>query len=275
MIRLIHVLPRKIRNRSVFPPPVRSTPPTANTTYTVTVIHCQLPFVIPLTYTPEENLKMSSPPSESEIRSLLASARRYSPSSAPQLESYVKAMSSNDAPYLFDAIRILIKLYQQHPSIAKSDVMAAGFMLALTQYPSTDLLALSYLIPPAVLAAEPCASIQAAADQLQACQFATFWETCQNTPALQTLLSAGARRRLQTAILSVLACTYKEAPTALVLQALQASSTKDLEGEAAVESANDTSVVFVSTADNTKRQRVYQKGVNFSTISSLLTEIAQ
>jgi hypothetical protein len=43
----------------------------------------------------------------------------------------------------------------------------------------------------------------------------------------------------------------------------------------AIVSASDSSVVFVGTPDNTKRQRVYQEGVSFNAVSSLLNKMAQ
>jgi hypothetical protein len=40
-----------------------------------------------------------------------------------------------------------------------------------------------------------------------------------------------------------------------------------------VESVTETTVVFLPTVDNTKRQRVYQEGVSFSTVSALIQKM--
>jgi hypothetical protein len=82
--------------------------------------------------------------------------------------------------------------------------------------------------------------------------------------------------KLQGAILDVLALSYKDAPTQVVLSALNASSPALVTAleHSSVEYVNDSTVSFQATVDNTKRQRVYQEGVTYAAITSLMNQIA-
>lgn len=204
-------------------------------------------------------------PSESEIRTLL-STQSYSPSSVTPLEDFLTAQAAGEVPYLFDAVRTLIKLYQLFPETKNEQHIAAACTLALVEsYPQTDLLALSYMttVPP---------EIAECAQQLNDCHFAAFWKSFSELPKQDA--ARRRRRRLQQAIASVLALTYQRAPLAMVQAALDDNSTnvEDLE---AIERVDGDIVVFVATRDNSKRERVYQEGVSFDTVTSLLAKIAQ
>jgi translation initiation factor 3 subunit K len=219
-------------------------------------------------------------PTESEIRSLLA-AQSYSANSLPQLEAYLAAVASGQAPYIFDANRTLVKLYQFYPKKSNEKNIAHACMLALLNYPATDLLALSYLIPLATFTAEPFATIGKCSEQLDSCEFTEFWKTfalLQKSPdaAIQSL-AASAVGKLQGSILSTLALSYKQAPALVVLTALNATAVNDISQlkNSVVESVSQDTVVFVASADNTKRKRVYQEGVNFTAISSLMAKMGQ
>ena len=82
---------------------------------------------------------------------------------------------------------------------------------------------------------------------------------------------------LQQTILRNLALTYHTAPTDLVLKAVNASSVSELEqiSSVVVESVTADEVTFVSTPDNTKRQRVFVEGATFNTVSALLGKTMQ
>ena len=57
----------------------------------------------------------STPPSRAEIDSLLASENAcavVSPSNVPVLEAYLTAQCTGQTPYHFEAVRMLVKLYQ-------------------------------------------------------------------------------------------------------------------------------------------------------------------
>jgi len=225
-------------------------------------------------------------PSESDVRSILTAS--YSPSSVPKLEEYLMAACRGDAPYIFDAVRTLVKLYQLFPSTSSPKNIGYACLLTLLQgycndSSSTDLLALSYLIPVSsgVAKEEPCFTIFKCSEHLIACHFAEFWKvyaSLQNSS--DTVVQEMAAKfipNIQAAILAVLALSYKEAPAAIVLTALnvdKVTAVNSLKSPVVASISQDT-VVFVATADNTKRQRVYQEGVGFSAVSSLLNKIAQ
>lgn len=219
-------------------------------------------------------------PSESDIRKLLTSTS-YSPTLVQPLEEYLDAQFHGKAPYYFDAVRTLMKLYQLFPEYSTEEVQARAYLLALLEYPKTDLLALSYMIPQAVLNKEPCATMQKCAQHLNSCHFDKFWEVYgnwTNEAAFQVPLPR-AESRLQQAILQVLSLSYKEAPISVVQKALNLSDSASIPASDVVEKVEERDgrnlVLFVATPDNTKRQRVYQEGISFHTISNLLQKIAQ
>jgi hypothetical protein len=230
---------------------------------------------------------MSSPFTEADIRTLLASSA--SPSLVPKFEEYLLAACNGTAPYVFDAVRMLIKLYQLFPLTLNVQNIGYACLLALVEgycqdMNTTDLLAISYLLPPTsgVVLVEPCATIFQCYEHLTNCHFTEFWKAYEGLHQNNTdpRIQQAAKDRvpaLQQAILGVLALTFKEAPTSTVLKALNVENVAAVLAlkSPTVVSASDTSVVFVGTPDNTKRQRVYHEGVSFNAVSSLLNKMAQ
>jgi hypothetical protein len=219
-------------------------------------------------------------PTETDIRTLLAS-QSYSSSSLPQLEAYLAAQASGAAPYLADAVRTTVKLYQLFPEKANQSNTAHACMLAMLEYPHTDLLALSYMIPMDTLETEPLQTIVKCSDQLDACQFAEFWKTlaaiASSSDPVLAQMATRAVPKLQKSILSILALSYKQAPAAVVRAALNAQNVAHVASlqHEAVESVTPELVTFGASPDNTKRKRVYQEGVNFTAISSLMAKMGQ
>jgi hypothetical protein len=83
----------------------------------------------------------------------------YSPENIPQFASFVEAQAQGSAPYTFDANRRLAKLYQFFPDKQNERITALMLLLSLVEYPSTDLLALSCLVPDRVQSTGTCATI--------------------------------------------------------------------------------------------------------------------
>jgi hypothetical protein len=137
------------------------------------------------------------------------------------------------------------------------------------------LLALSYLVPDRIQKTESCATILKCGNLLDACQFEEFWTTLggiQGDDQCKSLAS-GSTDRLQSAIAEVLALSYRTAALSMVLSALNLKSGDALVQMACVESVSGDVVTFVATADNTKRNRVFQEGVNFAAIASMMGKV--
>jgi translation initiation factor 3 subunit K len=212
--------------------------------------------------------------SKEAIQKLLTDSP-YSASNQAPLEAYVDAEAKGDAPYFMDANRSLLKLYQFFPQSANESKYALVLLLSLLQFPSTDLLALSYLVPDRIQTTESCATILKCANLLDACQFEEFWTTLggiQGDDQCKSLAS-GSTDRLQTTIAEVLALSYRTAALSMVLSALNLKSGDALVNLACVESVTGDVVTFVATAENTKRNRVFQEGVNFAAISSMMGKV--
>lgn len=75
-----------------------------------------------------------------------------------------------------------------------------------------------------------------------------------------------SKERVCEAIAGVLALSYKSAPLSFVKAALNDASNL----AQYVEKVDGDTVYFAATADNTKRDRVFQEGVTFGEISALI-----
>lgn len=218
-------------------------------------------------------------PSESEIMSLANG--RPSPASIPQLEAHLAAQVAGQAPYLFDSIRALVKHYLIFPSTLNEEKIGQACMLAMVQHPNTDFLALTYMIPTTVMSREPCASIRSCVDLLDACQFTEFWEQLETLKSFEQEAIANVAKQsvvqLQSSILEVLSRTYREAPADVVIKALNVDSLNAVTAmkHSAVESVSSDSVVFRAVPDNSKRERVFQESVSYSTITNLMSKLSQ
>jgi hypothetical protein len=93
------------------------------------------------------------------IQSLLQSASAYSVDTIPKLEAHVDAQVAGSAPYHSDANRTLVKLYQFFPASTNEKQLARILTLSLSEFPSTDLLALLCMIPEETQESEPIAGI--------------------------------------------------------------------------------------------------------------------
>lgn len=217
-------------------------------------------------------------PTKESVQALLQKSP-YSSSNQGVLEAYVDLQAKGECPYYMDANRCLLKLYQFHPQSANATKVSLVLLLALLEFPSTDLLALSYLVPERMQKAEPCATILKCASLLESCKFSEFWGVfgaMEGGEQVKTLASGASTEQLQRAIVNVLAQTYKSSSLSKVLAALNMSSGGALSklNHPSVESVSGDKVIFVATADNTKRQRVFQEGVNFGAISSMMAKVS-
>jgi len=135
----------------------------------------------------------------------------------------------------------LVKLYQFFPHLEGElgmTVTALAAFLALLEFPNTDFVALSCLVPERVQAMEPCATLVRCAELLESCQFAEFWPEFRKLGIPEygaregetvvsddrKLLSnavngTSASNRIRATVLQTLAKTYRSAPLSVVLTA--------------------------------------------------------
>eukprot|EP00980_Cylindrotheca_fusiformis_P009339 scaffold2047_cov129-Cylindrotheca_fusiformis.AAC.18 len=222
-------------------------------------------------------IKMPAPTKES-VQALLEKSP-YSASNQSTLEAYVDGQATGECPYFMDANRSLLRIYQFSPQSTNTSKVALVLLLALLEFPSTDLLALSYLVPERLQKSEPCASILKCGRLLESCQFSEFWQeiaSIQGGDDQIKSLVARSTEKLQKGILEVLALTYKTASVSKVMSALNVKSEDAISklNDKCVESVTGEKVIFVASADNTKRNRVFQEGVNFGAIASMMAKVS-
>ena len=198
----------------------------------------------------------------------------YAASNQAQLEAYVEAEATGSAPYFMDANRSLLKLYQFFPQSANESKIATILFLAMTEFPSTDFLAMSYLVPDRTQKADACAGIIKCAELLDSCKFEEFWAAFSELKGESIV--AGSTAKLQAAIAESLALSHRTAKLSTVLSATKMASADDLTkaGISCIESVSGDVVTFVASADNTKRNRVFQEGVNFSALASMMAKVS-
>lgn len=219
----------------------------------------------------------SGKPTKDVVEALLKKSP-YSSANQEVLEAYVDAQASGEAPYFMDANRSLLKLYQFSPQTLKEEKVAVIMLLALLEFPSTDLLALRYLVPERVQKSDACSGVLSCSALLDACKFTEFWPEfigLGGNDAIKKIVGA-SKEKMQRAIVAVLVLTYRTAALSKVLECTNMTSADELTklGHLCIESVSGDKVSFVATADNTKRTRVFQEGVNFSAISAMMAKVS-
>lgn len=93
-----------------------------------------------------------APLTEASTIAALLEEKRYDAAILPQLEEYVHAQCKGGT-YDLDCNLAVLKLYQFHPELSKTDIIAKILVKALMKLPATDYLLCTYLIPDSVVRA--------------------------------------------------------------------------------------------------------------------------
>jgi hypothetical protein len=232
------------------------------------------------------------------VRTML-DTQSYNVSMIAPLEEFLMFMCNGTVPYMFDAVRILIKLYslfpyhQQQPndSTRKNKIlnnMGLACLLALSYgSENQDIIAIRYMIPTAYVPKDNVNVISQVfhcATLYDSASFVDFWTHYHTSfiydakSALVTefdktirQLAMNAIPTLQTSILIVLSITYQQAPIDIVLKAMNVSDMVDIakNNTNIIQSFDSTCVYFIPTSDNTKRERTYHESINYPTISNI------
>ena len=142
----------------------------------------------------------------------------YDASTATALEGYVANQLSGKS-YDFAANKALLKNYQVNSTSVKADVVVKVLILSLMRLPSTDFLALSYMIPTQLVSNSNIVVIQKCADCLERGHFRQFWE--QYVPAQALFTDAvGFVDSIRLFIVSNMRDTFKDMPQDLFQQQL-------------------------------------------------------
>jgi hypothetical protein len=224
-------------------------------------------------------MSIETPPRE-YVESLLSKGS-YKTSNLSALEAYVDAQATGVGEYYFDANKALLKIYNASKSTGNVDKIATILLLALVEaYPSyTDMLALSYLLSEQHSSMEPCLAVLECGQLLDSCQFVEFWKSLAKVSSTEDVsmkaLVDRSTEKLQRGILQAISLTYKSANLDKVLASL---NLKDVAGltqlkEPCVESVSGDTVIFVASADNTKRHRVFQEGLSYNAIANLMAKV--
>jgi len=211
---------------------------------------------------------MSSDRLRDECAALVSSDEGlYDATTQALLERYVVAQLS-EGTYDFVANKALLKIYQYQasgPDALKPDVTAEVLVLSLMRLPSTDFLALSYLLPGKLAANAKIKQIQKCADYLERAKYQEFW--AEYTSSAQPLFASavGFEQAIRQFIISCVSDAFRNMQKPLLMQLLgfeSDSSNADAFFAACPLVENVTGDV-VSFSPNEANQA---KGINDSTV---------
>ncbi|CAM9235258.1 unnamed protein product [Ectocarpus fasciculatus] len=128
----------------------------------------------------------------------------------PQLEEYLEEQVKSGT-YDFEANKALLKLYQFFPDLCQPEKVALVLAKALMNVPSTDFMALMYIVPPQLHRCEPVHSLKRGADSLETAKFVDFWQNCADgdMPALIESVP-GFKKHIRVFIVHTLATTFQD-----------------------------------------------------------------
>lgn len=101
----------------------------------------------------------------------------YEASTESVLVEYVLEEFNGTKPYSFDANKALMKIYQINANNARVDIVSKIMALSLMNLPSSDLLAITYLIPRKIASDETIELILKRSDLLERGQYNEFWQS--------------------------------------------------------------------------------------------------
>lgn len=178
----------------------------------------------------------------------------YQAETAAKLEAFVKHQLSTKT-YDFTLNKSLLKYYQISFTEEKISVVKSVLILSLMRLPSTDFLAMTYMIPTQLTTDPSIMTIQECADLLERGKYREFWE--KYVPAVEIFSeAAGFVDSIRLFILISLSDTFKTIQKQLFQQQLgldQSSIVAFCESNKFIEKISGDSVVFVSNDGNQNR----------------------
>lgn len=181
----------------------------------------------------------------------------YDASSGAKLEAHVTTQLAQKT-YDFAANKALLKNYQINSENMKIEFVSSVLILSLMRLPSTDFLALTYLIPTKVVSHESVTRIKKCADALERGKFHQFWEEYVGSQAIFAQAN-GFVDSIRLFILSNLRDTFKTMPKNLFQQQLglnDSSVVSFCESNKLVEKIAGEDIVFASNDENQKKTQL-------------------
>ena len=130
----------------------------------------------------------------------------YDESTEKALTEYVLEEFNGTKPYLFEANKALMKIYQINANNTKADIVARIMALSLMNLPSSDLLAITYLIPRGIASDTVIETLLKRSDLLERGQYNEFW---QSYPQTEIFSSPSFIKAIRNFILTNISDTFK------------------------------------------------------------------
>jgi translation initiation factor 3 subunit K len=138
----------------------------------------------------------------------LISSDPFELSTLTALENFVSyELSSKE--YDFEVNKALLRSYQVNAEQIKLDHVVNVLLLALMRLPSTDFLALSYLVHGKLALQPKLKQVQNFYDLLERAEFAKFWDELKEADATLTTAAAGFNDFMRSFILSSTRDTFR------------------------------------------------------------------
>ena len=149
----------------------------------------------------------------------------YELSTLSALEKYV-TVQLNEKEYDFEANKALLRSYQINAEHVKLDVVVNTMILSLMRLPSTDFLALSYIIPGKLPLQPKLKQVQKFADLLERAEFGKFWEEYSAPDQTLTSAAVGFADFIRAFIMNNTRDTFRNISKELLQQFLALSSSE-------------------------------------------------
>ena len=197
----------------------------------------------------------------------------YAPQTEALLEKYVVTQLSSNT-YDFEANKALLKVYQTNSSpVVKIDIITDVLTLALMRMPSTDYLALSYLVPggKAMAANEKLSLVQKYAELLEKSQYKDLW-TEYATSGASFANAVGFESAMRQAILLNMGLAFRDVDVSVLgpMLGLEGEPLKAfLSSSKLIETASETTVRFLANDENTPGQKTSDTGCRIDRMKHL------
>lgn len=146
--------------------------------------------------------------SDAEINQLIEDYP-FEISTVDRLESYLLYQTAQNK-YNFEANKALLKNYQIHARLIKPALITKILTLALMNLPSTDYLALSYMIPVTVVSDASVTYLSSLSNLLERAQYVEFWAAFAEPPQADLFSGiVGVVESFRAFILHTLKDTFK------------------------------------------------------------------
>eukprot|EP00736_Rhodelphis_marinus_P010424 Rmarinus@m.17262 len=202
----------------------------------------------------------------------LITYHRYEPEIIPHLEADIESQCQNN-DYHAETNLALLKLYQFHPTLVKTDIVAKILVKSMMKLPSADFQTCLYLISDTVAEQAPIPDILNLSELLETGMFSQFWEAVEKQRSFLNKIPA-FDQAIREFMISTIQIAYQKVPKSVVSGVLKMDSGLKAAVEAHGWKESGDHFVLPRTEDNEVKPKKVVEGIQFSHMTKLLATMA-